>query len=172
MPEIPETVRFHFARLAPSPWNWYTKSDFKGCALRWSAPAGNVALYTVFRCNESLSSDCCEQLLDGVYDDVVERIDIFKPITHWSMIRFTIGIDTSFWQSSITTILSGSRMSKVSNSPDLSRENHGRTGPIRMATRQNARIRADSIMRRSESGHFAVLRGNIRTCIQTSSAMI
>ena len=81
MAEIPEVVRFHFARLAPSPWNWYTKSDYQGCALRWTAPEGNVALYIVFRSNENLPSDCCEDLLNGCYDDVVERIDIFKPIT-------------------------------------------------------------------------------------------
>ena len=81
MAEIPEVVRFHFARLAPSPWNWYTKSDYLGCALRWTAPEGNVALYIVFRSNENLPSDCCEDLLNGCYDDVAERIDIFKPIT-------------------------------------------------------------------------------------------
>ena len=81
MAEIPEVVRFHFARLAPSPWNWYTKSDYHGCALRWSAPEGNVALYIVFRSNENLPTDCCEDLLNGHYDDVVERIEIFKPIT-------------------------------------------------------------------------------------------
>ena len=81
MAEIPEVVRFHFARLAPSPWNWYTKSDYQGCALRWTAPEGNVALYIVFRSNENLPSDCCEDLLNGCYDDVAERIDIFKPIT-------------------------------------------------------------------------------------------
>ena len=81
MPDIPQTVRFHFARLAPSPWNWYTKPEFQGCALKWSAPEGNVALYVVFRSSENLPADCCEDLLDGQYDDVVERIDIFKPIT-------------------------------------------------------------------------------------------
>ena len=81
MAEIPEVVRFHFARLAPSPWNWYTKSDYLGCALRWTAPEGNVALYIVFRSNENLPSDCCEDVLNGCYDDVAERIDIFKPIT-------------------------------------------------------------------------------------------
>ncbi|MBQ9817468.1 MAG: hypothetical protein IJM59_08410, partial [Proteobacteria bacterium] len=81
MPLIPDAVRFHFARQAPSPWNWYTKPDFAGCALSWSAPEGNVALYIVFRCSENLPSDCCEDLLAGHYDDIVERIDIFKPIT-------------------------------------------------------------------------------------------
>ena len=81
MPEIPELVRFHFARQSSSPWNWYTKPDFQGCALKWSAPKGNVALYIVFRSSESLPSDCCDDLLNGQYDDVVERIDIFKPIT-------------------------------------------------------------------------------------------
>ena len=81
MPVIPEIVRFHFARLAPSPWNWYTKPDFSGCALRWTPPADNVALYIVFRSSENLPSDCCEDLLNGQFDDVVERIDIFKPIS-------------------------------------------------------------------------------------------
>ncbi|MBQ9396274.1 MAG: hypothetical protein IJU23_12285, partial [Proteobacteria bacterium] len=81
MSEIPETVRFHFARQAPSPWNWYTRADFQGCALRWNEPKGNVSLYIVFRSSENLPSDCCEDLLAGHYDDVVERIDIFKPIT-------------------------------------------------------------------------------------------
>ncbi|MBQ4360015.1 MAG: hypothetical protein II767_07145, partial [Proteobacteria bacterium] len=81
MPEVPEEVRFHFARQAPSPWNWYTKQDFAGCALKWKAPEGNVAFYIVFRSSESLPSDCCEDLLSGVYDDVVDRLDIFKPVT-------------------------------------------------------------------------------------------
>ncbi|MBQ9243193.1 MAG: hypothetical protein IJ165_08180, partial [Proteobacteria bacterium] len=82
MPEIPEEIRFHFARQASSPWNWYTKPDFAGCALKWKAPEGNVAFYIVFRSSESLPSDCCEDLLGGVYDDIVDRIDIFKPVTH------------------------------------------------------------------------------------------
>ncbi|MBR4984354.1 MAG: hypothetical protein IKY83_01265, partial [Proteobacteria bacterium] len=81
MPEIPENIRFHFARQAPSPWNWYTKQDFAGCALKWTAPQDTVAFYIVFRSSESLPSDCCEDLLSGMYDDVVDRIDIFKPVT-------------------------------------------------------------------------------------------
>ena len=80
MPEIPEVVRFHFARQAPSPWNWYTKPDFAGCILKWH-PIDSVISYTVFRSTESLPGDCCEALLNGEYDDVVDRVDVFKPIS-------------------------------------------------------------------------------------------
>ena len=81
MPEIPESVRFHFARQAPSPWNWYTKPEFAGCRLHWTPPAENVASYIIFRSSEGLSSDCCEDLLNGMYEDVADRIDVFKQIS-------------------------------------------------------------------------------------------
>ncbi|MCL2326595.1 MAG: hypothetical protein FWC40_08905, partial [Proteobacteria bacterium] len=81
MSQIPETIRFHYARQAPSSWNWYTQSDFAGCLLRWSAPEGFVVRYVIFRSCESLPSNACEDLLDGYHDDTVDRIDVFKPIT-------------------------------------------------------------------------------------------
>ena len=76
----PDKVRFHFARQAPSPWNWYTQEEFEGCALKWDAPSGTVLDYVIFRASENLPTDCCEELFDGVYDDVVDRLDVSHPI--------------------------------------------------------------------------------------------
>ena len=76
MSERPETVRFHFARQSPSPWNWYTQADFAGCALKWPSTHINVVSYILFRTSENLPADCCDDLLDGYLEDEVDRIDI------------------------------------------------------------------------------------------------
>ena len=81
MSERPETVRFHFARQAPSAWNWYTQAEFAGCALKWPSPHVDVVSYIIFRTNENLPADCCDDLLDGYLEDEVDRLDIDHPIT-------------------------------------------------------------------------------------------
>ena len=81
MSERPEIVRFHYARQAPSPQNWYTQPDYAGCALKWPSPHVSVVSYIIFRTRENLPTDCCDDLLDGYLEEETERLDIDHPIT-------------------------------------------------------------------------------------------
>ncbi|MFA5624456.1 MAG: hypothetical protein WC966_05310, partial [Bradymonadales bacterium] len=81
MAKIPELVRFHYARQAPSPRNWYGQDDFDGCELFWQSPDERIARYIIFRMSENIEPDRVQELLDGYFDDIADRIDIFKPIT-------------------------------------------------------------------------------------------
>ena len=79
MSGMPENIRVHYARQAPSPHNWYSQDDYAGCLITWEVPDDAVG-YVFFRTHEPLDSDCGVELMSGRMADLADRLDVHVPI--------------------------------------------------------------------------------------------
>jgi hypothetical protein len=76
---MPSSVRFAYARHAPSPRNWYSQENYEGCLIAWDPIPDTVGVVAI-RTAQNLPENCALDLMAGRYQQVAEQLLIKRPI--------------------------------------------------------------------------------------------